>query len=97
MPYYSKKQYSLVDFEKSKTKNKKYDAILLNQANNKTIKIPFGHSSYAQFKDSTGLGLYSNKDHGDLNRRAFFRQRHAKDIKKRLLLCGWFSMKYLWT
>jgi hypothetical protein len=96
MPYYSMKDYSLVDFEKSKTKNKKYDAILLNQSNNKTVRIPFGDSRYQQYKDSTGLGLYSNKNHGDLKRRELYRQRHAKDIKKGYYSAGYMSYYFLW-
>jgi hypothetical protein len=90
------KDYSLVDFEKSKTKNKKYDAILLNQSNNKTVRIPFGDSRYQQYKDSTGLGLYSTKNHGDLKRRELYRQRHAKDIKKGYYSAGSMSMTFLW-
>ena len=56
--FYLMRDYKLINFERSKTKNKKYDAILQNKSNGKLVKIPFGHSSYEQFKDSTGLGLY---------------------------------------
>lgn len=96
MPYYSMKDYKLINFEKSMVKNKKYNAILQNKLNSQIVKIPFGHSSYEQFKDSTGLGLYSNKDHNDPKRRQLYRQRHQKDIKKGYYSPGYMSMTFLW-
>lgn len=94
--YYPMSEYKLIKFEKSDRKNKKYNAILQNKINNKIVKIPFGHSSYEQFKDSTGLGLYSNKDHGDLKRRQLYRQRHAKDIRKGYYSPGYMAYYFLW-
>lgn len=54
----------MIKFIKSPRKNKKYRAIL---PNNKTVD--FGDSRYQQYKDTTGLGLYTNKDHLDKERR----------------------------
>lgn len=94
--FYLIRDYKLINFERSKTKNKKYDAILQNKLNDKLVKIPFGDKRFEQFKDSTGLGLYSNKDHGDLKRRQLYRQRHQKDIKKGYYSPGYMSFYFLW-
>ena len=57
--------------------------------------IHFGSTAYQQFKDSTGLGAYSHKDHGDLKRRANFHARHdcARKPKKS---AGYLSCRFLW-
>lgn len=94
--FYSMKDWKLITFEKSKTKNKKYDMIIQNLVNNKIVRIPFGAASYQQFKDSTGLGLYTHKDHRDLKRRQLYRQRHAKDIRPGYFSPGWASWTFLW-
>ena len=62
-------------FMKSANKNKKYSTIY----NGKTIN--FGDSKMEQYKDSTGLGLYTSKDHLDPVRRKSYLAR-AKGIKK---------------
>ena len=59
-------------FTKSKSKGKKYAVIY----NNKTIN--FGSSTNSQFKDKTGLGLYTHLNHGDKTKRAAFRARMSK-------------------
>ena len=40
--YYLKKEYNLLNFQQSTSKNKKYDAILQNKITGKIVKIPFG-------------------------------------------------------
>ena len=40
-------------------------------------KIHFGASDYEQFKDSTGVGKYSSKNHGDSKRRKSYFLRHS--------------------
>lgn len=60
-------------FKKSTRKNKKYSVIT---PSGKTVH--FGSSSYEQYKDSTGLGLYSHLDHNDEKRRDNYRARHKK-------------------
>ena len=96
MSYYAKSQYSLDKLQKSKHKFKKYDAVLINKINNKFVNIPFGDSRYEQYKDTTGLKLYSSKDHGDKIRRDAYRARHSKDIRDGYYSAGYFALKYLW-
>lgn len=77
-------------FRKSKKKNKKYDAIL---SNGKIVS--FGDSRYEQYRDSTGLQLYTHKVHLDNARRLAFRKRFAKAAKNKYSP-AWFSYYYLW-
>lgn len=84
----------LVGFRKSKRKGKKYDAIVFE--NNKTRYIPFGALGYQQYRDRTGLGLYSSLDHNDKDRKRRYRLRHA-DEQLVKFSPGWFSWYYLWT
>jgi len=87
--------WKLKGFKKSNTKNKKYDAIIQDKEGHER-KISFGHTQYQQYKDTTGLNIYSNKDHLDKNRRRLYHIRHNKDIKPNQYSAGYFSMKYLW-
>ena len=88
--------YTLQGFRKSKTKGKKYDAILSNKKTKKLKHIPFGDSKYEQYKDTTGLFLYSHKNHNDENRRDLYRKRHDADGKNKYS-SGWFALNYLWS
>lgn len=92
----SMKTHKLVKFQKSKTKGKKYDAIVENKKTGKQYRIPFGATGYEQFKDSTGLGLYSHKNHGDKERRRNYRARHKVFLRKGYFTPAYFSWKYLW-
>jgi hypothetical protein len=94
--YYSFVDYKLKGFEKSDTLNKKYDAILINKTTKKQTRVPFGDSNYGQFKDSTGLNLYSKNDTLDKKRRDLYRNRHKKDLKTGFYSPGHFSYFYLW-
>lgn len=87
----------MVEFRKSKTKGKKYDALYHGKW------IPFGALGYQHFFDRTGLGLYSNLDHKDPERRERYRARH----KAILLKDGspaykdknqpsYYSLRFLW-
>lgn len=89
-------------FSKSTRANKKY-MVMYNGK-----KIHFGAivngKPMEQFKDSTGLGLYSKYDNGDKKRRASYRARHkAIKLKDGTLAYknknspSYWSMKYLWT
>jgi len=93
---YPKKEYSFIKFEQSHLKNKKYNAVLVNGKTGRQVKVPFGDSRYQQFKDSTGLGLYSHLDHGDKARRAAYRLRHNKDRDPENYTPGNYALKYLW-
>lgn len=94
--YYSMKDYKFVKFQKSNTKGKKYDAIIENKKTGQTATLPFGSSEYEQYKDSTGLGLYSDKDHNDKMRRTLYRKRHEVFLKPDMYSPSYFSYKYLW-
>jgi hypothetical protein len=86
----------LKKFQKSNRKTKKYDAVLVNKINNKFVNVPFGDSRYEQYKDNTGLKLYSSKDHGDKKRREAYKARHAKDVRDGYYSAGYFAFNYLW-
>jgi hypothetical protein len=98
MAKYKKSEYKFVRFEKSKTKGKKYDAILQNRENKREVKVPFGAIGYQQYKDSTGLGLYTKDNHGDANRRRLYRSRHSKEKPsfREYYSPGFFSWYRLW-
>ena len=94
MVYYSKTDYKLVKYEKSSTKNKKYNAVLEHKKTKKIIKIPFGDIRYSNYHDLTGLNLYTT--HNDKKRRALYRARHRKDVRPGYYSPGWFSFNMLW-
>ena len=101
MSYFPKSDYKFIKFQKSKTANKKYDAILQNKKTNKLKKIPFGAyqkngKPYEQYQDTTGLGLFSNYDHKDKERRLNYRKRHRVYIKDGYYSAGHFSLNFLW-
>jgi len=93
---YSKSDYVLLGFNRSTRANKKYDAILIKKNTHKTVRVPFGDNRYQQYKDSTGLRLYSHLDHNDKTRRANYWNRHRKDIDLDNYTAGNFALKYLW-
>lgn len=64
-------------FTRSKVKNKKYSVIT---PSGKTIN--FGDTRYQHYQDRTGLGLYTNLNHNDKQRRAAYRSRHSKILLK---------------
>lgn len=88
-------KYVFVRFEKSHLRSKKYNAILQNTDNDLLKKIPFGSSSNEHYRDTTGLGAWSHKDHNDKERQRLYKARHAKTAKNKFS-SSWFSMRYLW-
>ena len=88
-------------FQKSTRANKKY----MVRYNNKLIHFGAIQNgvSMGQYKDNTGLGLYSKYDHKDAKRRANYRNRH-KEIKlkdgsyayKNKSSPSYWSWHYLW-
>lgn len=96
MSYFSKKDYRFLKFERSKTKNKKYDAILENKKTKRLRRVPFGDKRYQQYQDSTGLGFYTDKDHKDKQRRFNYRKRHEHYLKEGHYSPSFFSWAYLW-
>jgi len=86
-------RYVFIRFEKSNTKNKKYDAILKNKKTRIHKRVSFGDSRYEQYQDKA-LGLYKSKNHFDKKRRANYYSRHGRIAPK--FSSKWFSHKYLW-
>ena len=97
---------TIIRIEKSKAKNKKYVAIVRNKITKKERKINFGDSRYENFRDSTPLKLFSNKNHGDKKRRKNYFMRHSgvptkseavrKEKKKGVYTPKLLSHLYLW-
>ena len=85
-------------FHRSERKDKKYAVW-----SPKGKLINFGAKDMEQYKDSTGLGLYSHLDHNDPERKRRYLLR-AKGIKNKEGLRTWnnpefanyYSVKYLW-
>ena len=65
-----------MEIRASTRKSKKYMAKYCNKW------IHFGAKGYDQFQDRTGLGLYSDRDHLDYERKKRWYQRHGASIKK---------------
>ncbi len=80
-----------ITFMKSNRPDKKYVGIFKDGT-----KIHFGHPSYSQWKDSTGLGLYKHLDHGDKKRRDNYHARHKCSQITNKKSAGFLSCKYLW-
>jgi hypothetical protein len=103
MAKYSRKEYKFVKFEKSDRKGKKYNAVLENRETKRQVKVPFGAIKsdgipYPQYRDTTGLGLYSKYDTMDKNRRRLYRQRHSKEKPsfREFYSAAVFSWRFLW-
>jgi len=94
--YYPKSEYKFVKFRKSETPFKKYDAIIKKKSTGELKRIPFGQQGYDQYKDKTGLGLYSSYDHGSMIRRNSYRARHIANVRNDQFSPGYFSYFYLW-
>jgi len=94
--YYPKSDYDHIGFEKSNRKNKKYNAIIKHKQTNKIVKVPFGSLQHENFKDSTGLNLYPNLIHGDIERRRKYRARHIVYLKEGYYSPSFYSWTYLW-
>lgn len=86
-----------IKFERSKNKKKKYDALIKNKETGNINRIGFGSRFplMGQFKDDTGLGLYSSLDHLDKKRRDNFRKRMSCDTAKDFT-GRFYSCNFLW-
>lgn len=92
---FSKKDYQFIKFIKSPLKHKKYRAVLQNKKTEQLKHIDFGDNRYEHYKDSTGLKIWSHKDHNDKNRRRLYRARHsANPIVP--YSANYFSWFFLW-
>ena len=97
---YSKVDYKFVRFVKSDRKGKKYKAILKNKQTGREVGVHFGAikpdgTPYEQYKDSTGLGLYTRYNHNDKQRRKRYHERHKKDNLTDYTP-GYFAYHFLW-
>lgn len=72
----------IIRFEKGNYP-KKYTAYVKNKKTRKTRKISFGHQDYPQYRDSTPLKTYANRNHGDFKRMQRYFSRHS-GTKRRL-------------
>ena len=86
-------------FIKSKSKNKKYSVITP-----KGRIIHFGDKRFFHFKDTTGLGLYSDLNHNDKKRQKNYCSRSGGIKNKQGLLtkndkesANYYSRMYLWS
>ncbi len=86
--------------------NKKYSVLVkikTDDGKSKIKRINFGDSNMEQFRDSTGLGVWSHLDHGDKKRRQNYLRR-AKGIKNKAgeltykdkTSPNYYSVRYLW-
>jgi len=85
----------LLGFKKSTRKNKKYTAFVKD--GDKIFKVHFGDARYEHYKDTTGVGAWSHKDHLDEKRRKNYRRRHeAQGFHSVLYSPSYFAYNYLW-
>ena len=96
MVYYKKSDHKIFGYQKSKTKGKMYDALLLKTGSPKLIRVPFGSVEYENYQDKTGLNLYPHLIHGNKKRRKAFRARHKGYLKEGYYSPSFFSYYYLW-
>jgi hypothetical protein len=71
----------IVQIKKSNKKDKKYMAFIKGASQRNRV-IHFGARDYEQYRDSTKLGLYRSKNHGDKKRRSNYFKRHSGTSKK---------------
>lgn len=94
---YLKRDYDLVGFEVSKSSSKKYDAIIKNKKTGQIVRIPFGAHGMEQYKDQTGLKIYSKFDHLDEVRKNSYQKRFQKLYDPGYFSPTFFSWVYLWN
>ena len=87
--------FSILKFRRSRTKNKKYDAIV-SMDNLQRQVIPFGDTRKEHFYDGRGLNLYSHMNHRDEERRRKYLKANAKHIQVKLSP-SYFTAKYLYS
>lgn len=85
----------LLKIQKSKKPTKKYTAILLDSNTGRKKKVHFGSSINNHYKDSTGLGAWSHKNHLDKKKRANFKKRFER-YRHNKYSPAWFSDRFLW-
>ena len=94
MKFY-KKNFKIIEFKKSKVKHKKYAVILQNKDTSKKYTMNFGDKRFQHYYDR--IGLYSDLNHGDNNRRLLYRKRHKNTYDPKIYSPAYFSWKFLWN
>ena len=84
-----------IRFERSKTRGKKYDAIIEDKVTKRQQRVSFGDVNYQHYRDSTGLKLDSRLDHNDPKRRANYKARHENTRHKKFS-ASWYADRFLW-
>ena len=86
----------MVRFEWSKGSNKKkYKVVIYDIDGKKRKTVNFGSAPNNQYRDTTPLKLYTNKNHNDKKKRKAYFARHKINYPK--YSADWFSKKYLWS
>jgi hypothetical protein len=89
--------YKLIRFVKSDKAGKKYTAVLKNKKTGGEKRVHFGASAYEQYRDTTGVGAWSHKNHLDEGRRSNYRSRHAGEgNESNFPNAGYFAYHTLW-
>ena len=94
--YYPKTEYRLVRYEKSRRKEKMYDAILKNKQTGRETRVPFGDNTMQNYHDKKGLNLYPHLIHGNKKRRENYRKRAGGKVKEEYYSPSYFSFYVLW-
>ena len=81
-------------FSKSNRKNKKYKVVVKFKSKPDET-YHFGDSRHSQYRDSTPLKLYADKDHLDKKRQKAYFARHGKEAKR--YSAKYFSHRFLWS
>jgi len=81
-------------FERSKTNGKKYDAIVQDIINKKTVRVPFGNKNYPHYNDITGLKLYSYLDTNNIKDQKAYLEIYKK-MNIRRYSPMWFNSVFL--
>ena len=89
-------RFRFIKFQKAKDPSKKYEAIIEDVKTRRRQRVPFGSSSFQQYRDSTGMRIYSRLDHNDEKRRQNYLARHEKTRHKKWSP-SWFSSVFLWN
>lgn len=91
-------RFKHIRFERSRSRKSKYDAIIEDKITKRQQRVPFGSADplYEQYRDTTGLKLYSRLDHNDEKRRQSYLARHEKTRHKKFSP-SWYSAVFLWN
>ena len=88
-------RFRFIKFQKARDPKKKYEAVIEDVKTRERQRVPFGSSIHDQYRDSTGLKLYSRVDHNDEKRRQNYLARHEKTRHKKWS-ASWLSSVFLW-